>query len=178
MKLESEPSGHFIPFASARDPRSVLLSFVVDPSYSPSYVTGFIKGPCCDPIPFPFFNSTSFSSSSLLVPITTTKLPAPPHHLFITAATTSSTHYTMPGAVVGNATRIWELNVHWTLYSQCGVWDPRGRGVDIWECIRDRECCLLGGCQPFVLHSAVFADDSTPGTQPPNAAYWRYIARR
>ncbi|TFK38088.1 hypothetical protein BDQ12DRAFT_666313 [Crucibulum laeve] len=51
----------------------------------------------------------------------------------------------MPGAVISNATRIWELNVHWALYSQCGVWDPRGRGVDIWECIRDH--------------------DSTPGTQ-------------
>ncbi|KAF9051426.1 hypothetical protein CVT24_000799 [Panaeolus cyanescens] len=64
----------------------------------------------------------------------------------------------MPGVVVGNATRIWELNVHWTLHSQCGVWDPKSRGVDIWECIRDH--------------------DSTPGTQPPNAAYWRYVTRR
>ncbi|PPQ66814.1 hypothetical protein CVT26_009660 [Gymnopilus dilepis] len=64
----------------------------------------------------------------------------------------------MPGAVVGNATRIWELNVHWALHSQCGIWDPKGRGVDIWECIRDH--------------------DSTPGTQPPNALYWRYVARR
>jgi len=45
----------------------------------------------------------------------------------------------MSGVVVGNATRIWEVNVHWSLYSQCGVWDPRGRGVDIWECICDRK---------------------------------------
>jgi len=41
-------------------------------------------------------------------------------------------------AVVSNATRIWELNIHWDLFSQCGVWDPKGRGVDIWECIRAR----------------------------------------
>lgn len=45
----------------------------------------------------------------------------------------------MPRVAVGNATRIWEVNVHWPLYSQCGIWDPRGRGVDIWECICDRE---------------------------------------
>ena len=44
--------------------------------------------------------------------------------------------YTMP--VIANATRVWELNVHWAMYSQCGVWVSRGRGVDIWECIRDR----------------------------------------
>ncbi|KAG2036788.1 hypothetical protein BDR03DRAFT_865370 [Suillus americanus] len=66
----------------------------------------------------------------------------------------------MPGATpyIGNATRIWEINVHWSLYSQCGIWDPKGRGVDIWECIR--------------------AHDSTQLTQPPNGLYWRYIARR
>ncbi|KAF9530146.1 hypothetical protein CPB83DRAFT_763714 [Crepidotus variabilis] len=60
--------------------------------------------------------------------------------------------------VIANSTRIWELNVHWTLYSQCGVWDPRGRKVDVWECVQDHE--------------------SSPGTQPPNQLYWRYIARR
>ncbi|KAH9048413.1 hypothetical protein EDB84DRAFT_1556869 [Lactarius hengduanensis] len=61
-------------------------------------------------------------------------------------------------AVVSNATRIWELNIHWDLYSQCGIWDPKGRGVDIYECIR--------------------AHPSTPNTQPPNSVYWRYVARR
>ncbi|OAX35681.1 hypothetical protein K503DRAFT_773219 [Rhizopogon vinicolor AM-OR11-026] len=66
----------------------------------------------------------------------------------------------MPGATpyIGNATRIWEANVHWSLYSQCGIWDPKGRGVDIFECIR--------------------AHDSTQFTQPPNGVYWRYVARR
>ncbi|TFK67737.1 hypothetical protein BDN72DRAFT_871216 [Pluteus cervinus] len=64
----------------------------------------------------------------------------------------------MPGTVISNATRIWELNVHWPMYSQCCVWDPRGKGVDIWECICDH--------------------DSSPSTQPPNALYWRYVARR
>lgn len=49
----------------------------------------------------------------------------------------------MPGTVISNATQIWELGVHWTVYSQCGVWDPKGKGVDIWECIRDRESSLL-----------------------------------
>ena len=49
----------------------------------------------------------------------------------------------MPGVVISNATRIWEPYVHWTLYSQCGIWDPRSRGVDIWECIRERESILL-----------------------------------
>ncbi|KAF8273470.1 hypothetical protein EI94DRAFT_1563806 [Lactarius quietus] len=61
-------------------------------------------------------------------------------------------------AVVSNATRIWELNIQWDLFSQCGVWDAKGRGVDIYECIR--------------------AHHSTPGTQPPNITYWRYVARR
>lgn len=42
-------------------------------------------------------------------------------------------------AVVNNATRIWEVNIHWDLYAQCGIWDQKGKGVDIWECIRARE---------------------------------------
>ncbi|GBE88769.1 hypothetical protein SCP_1401740 [Sparassis crispa] len=63
----------------------------------------------------------------------------------------------MPG-LVSDATRIWELNIYWTVNSQCGVWDPKGKGVDVWECIRDH--------------------NSIPGTQPPNTAYWRYVTRR
>ncbi|KAH7887055.1 hypothetical protein F5I97DRAFT_1099436 [Phlebopus sp. FC_14] len=65
---------------------------------------------------------------------------------------------TMPAAVISNATRIWDIDVHWSLYSQCGIWDPKRRGVDIWECIR--------------------AHDSTPSTMPPNSTFWRYIGRR
>lgn len=42
-------------------------------------------------------------------------------------------------AVVSNATRIWEVNMHWDLHAQCGIWDAKGKGVDIWECIRARE---------------------------------------
>ncbi|KAF9653504.1 hypothetical protein BDM02DRAFT_3182522 [Thelephora ganbajun] len=61
-------------------------------------------------------------------------------------------------AVVSNATRIWEVNIHWDLYAQCGIWDPKGKGVDIWECVR--------------------AHHSTLATQPPNITYWRYVARR
>ncbi|RDX51007.1 hypothetical protein K466DRAFT_593595 [Polyporus arcularius HHB13444] len=63
----------------------------------------------------------------------------------------------MPG-LVADATRIWELNLYWPLHAQCGVWDPKGKGVDVWECIRPHH--------------------STPDTQPPNGLYWRYVARR
>ena len=47
----------------------------------------------------------------------------------------------MPQAIISNATRIWEVGVQWPLYAQCGVWDAKGRGVDIWECIRARKSC-------------------------------------
>ncbi|KAI0639538.1 hypothetical protein C8Q77DRAFT_1205021 [Trametes polyzona] len=51
----------------------------------------------------------------------------------------------MPG-LIADATRIWEVNLYWPLHAQCGVWDPKGKGVDVWECIRPHQ--------------------STPGTQP------------
>jgi hypothetical protein len=118
--------------------------------------------------------------------------PLQPAELSSALAPLPSSH-TMP--TIANATRVWEINVHWPMYSQCGVWDPRGRGVDIWECIRDRKYVLSSvhdnSSSPFIL------DDSTPGTevsrfssprlsrqhiyffaQPPNTKYWRYIARR
>ncbi|KAJ7589193.1 hypothetical protein C8J56DRAFT_937904 [Mycena floridula] len=61
-------------------------------------------------------------------------------------------------ATISDATRAWQLGVHWSLYSQCGVWNPVSRGVDIYECVRDH--------------------DAIPGTQPPNSFYWRYLTRR
>ncbi|TCD69696.1 hypothetical protein EIP91_006713 [Steccherinum ochraceum] len=61
-------------------------------------------------------------------------------------------------ALVRDATRIWELNLHWPLFSQCCVWDPKSRKVDVWECVR--------------------AHNATPGTEPPNSHYWRYVTRR
>ncbi|KAF8348629.1 hypothetical protein F5887DRAFT_880046 [Amanita rubescens] len=61
----------------------------------------------------------------------------------------------MPTAV-SNFTRIWEPNVHWKAKSQCGIWDIRGKGVDIWECVRDRK---------------------SPNA-PPNTIFWRYVTRR
>ncbi|KAJ7778248.1 hypothetical protein B0H16DRAFT_1300962 [Mycena metata] len=61
-------------------------------------------------------------------------------------------------ATIAAATKIWERNQHWSLYSQCAVWDPSTRSVHVWECIR--------------------AHDSLPGTEPPNAIYWRFIGRR
>ncbi|KAM6503421.1 hypothetical protein JOM56_000364 [Amanita muscaria] len=64
----------------------------------------------------------------------------------------------MPATVISNATRIWETNVYWSLYSQCGIWNSKNKGVDIWECVRDREYCL------YAL--------------PPNPKFWRYVARR
>ncbi|KAJ4465371.1 hypothetical protein C8J55DRAFT_441160 [Lentinula edodes] len=60
-------------------------------------------------------------------------------------------------ARVGDVTRIWEINIHWPMYSQCSIWD--GKGVEIWECLVDRK--------------------SFPSnTRPPNPMYWRYLARR
>jgi hypothetical protein len=79
--------------------------------------------------------------------------------------------------VIGDATRAWELNVHWELYSHCGVWDPRSRGVNIFECIRDRKS-LRHSFLRHILIVLSFIDDSVPGTQPPNTNYWRFIARR
>ncbi|KAI0698587.1 hypothetical protein BC835DRAFT_1268815 [Cytidiella melzeri] len=63
----------------------------------------------------------------------------------------------MPG-LVSDATRIWELDVFWPLGSQCGVWDPKTKGVDVWECVR--------------------AHTASAGSAPPNTRYWRYITRR
>ena len=44
----------------------------------------------------------------------------------------------MPG-LVSDATRIWEVNVYWPQSAQCGVWDPKGRRVEVWECVRARK---------------------------------------
>ncbi|KAF5314613.1 hypothetical protein D9611_007246 [Ephemerocybe angulata] len=56
------------------------------------------------------------------------------------------------------APRIWSVGVHWTKHSQSAVSAGKGKGVDVWECVREH--------------------DSTPGTQPPNAVYWRHVGRR
>ena len=45
---------------------------------------------------------------------------------------------TMPG-LVSDATRAWEVNVYWPMNAQCAVWDVKGTGVDVWECIRPRK---------------------------------------
>lgn len=49
----------------------------------------------------------------------------------------------MPAPVINNATAIWDINVHWPLSSQCGTWDAKGRGVDVWECILARTSSFL-----------------------------------
>lgn len=57
---------------------------------------------------------------------------------------TPSCFYNMPG-LVSDATRILEQNVFWPIGSQCGVWDSKTKGVDVWECIRPRTSlhCLI-----------------------------------
>ncbi|KAF4618630.1 hypothetical protein D9613_010105 [Agrocybe pediades] len=97
--------------------------------------------------PLPLFHSSSKIPSVQ---------PASAHQRTSTTATYNPQHIPptakMPGAVVGNATRIWELNVHWDLYSQCGIWDARGRGVDIWECIQPpTKRTLLAICRPKIV---------------------------
>ena len=73
---------------------------------------------------------------------------------------------TMPG-LVADATRVWELNLYWPLHAQCGVWDPKGKGVDVWECIRPRES--PSPHRPLLTSSPSATrpppDHSTPGTQ-------------
>ncbi len=85
----------------------------------------------------------------------------------------------MPG-LVSDATRVWELNVHWALGSQCGVWDPKFRGVDIWECIRARKLLSFIRSHHGTVYLTVFSlpDTAAPSTEPPNPRFWRYVARR
>ncbi|THU78608.1 hypothetical protein K435DRAFT_876459 [Dendrothele bispora CBS 962.96] len=61
-------------------------------------------------------------------------------------------------ARINDATRIWELNLYWAMYSHCSTWNDVCKAVDVWECVREHH--------------------SVPGTQPPNSAYWRHVARR
>ncbi|KAI0340930.1 hypothetical protein BDW22DRAFT_368165 [Trametopsis cervina] len=63
----------------------------------------------------------------------------------------------MPG-LVSDATRIWEPDTQWNAGSQCGVWDPNSKGVDVWECIQTHTASLRSA--------------------PPNPRYWRYVTRR
>src|SRR6266702_8666799 len=74
-------------------------------------------------------------------------------------------------AVVSNATRIWELNIHWDLFSQCGVWDAKGRGVDIYECIRARtslsSTLLFSSAHRVGHHRPIHPWDSGQSSPPP-----------
>lgn len=88
----------------------------------------------------------------------------------------------MPGLVhVNDATHIWATNIYWPLNAQCAVWDPRGKVVNVWECVRPRELRTFNHILSHHLTGErVFlcADNSTPDTEPPNNMYWRYVARR
>ncbi|KAL4067001.1 hypothetical protein V8B97DRAFT_994995 [Scleroderma yunnanense] len=39
---------------------------------------------------------------------------------------------------IAPATKIWDINTDWSLYSQCCIWDSARGCVHIWECIRPR----------------------------------------
>lgn len=72
---------------------------------------------------------------------------------------------TMPG-LVNDVTRIWEQNIFWPVNAQCGVWDPKLKGVDIWECVRAREYTVRSGSRvPIADFPSFSADHSTPSTQ-------------
>jgi hypothetical protein len=68
-------------------------------------------------------------------------------------------------AVISNATRIWEQNIYWTLNSQCGTWDSKSKGVEIWECIRDRELCTYPSAPTSYSLIPITTDRSTQDTQ-------------
>lgn len=105
----------------------------------PFDLSGVFSGPSV-PLPYKYrlFSSHPHPDSTTLLPSQyTIPLQRALHLHSPTPLTHHSAIHNMP-AVVSNATRIWELNIYWSLHSQCGVWDPKGRGVDIWECIRAR----------------------------------------
>lgn len=110
----------------------------------------------------------------------------------------------MPG-LVSDATRVWEANVYWPMNAQCAVWDVKGKGVDVWECIRPREHAffsrLVHEAEPctlvqislmlkikyvrhFIFSCLVRFAVTRPMLthfiffQPPNNQYWRYVTRR
>ena len=139
---------------------------------------------------------------SPLFPVTTVRyIPIPPFRLSLPIVSGPSISYsstTMPG-LVADATRIWELNLYWPLHAQCGVWDPKGKGVDVWECIRPRESSPphspLAHIKPLprvvfqttplrvhryapALHFLRVIIFTCLLFQPPNNLYWRYVARR
>ncbi|KAI1788793.1 hypothetical protein LXA43DRAFT_1024014, partial [Ganoderma leucocontextum] len=74
----------------------------------------------------------------------------------------------MPG-LVADATRIWELNLYWPLHAQCCVWDPKGKGVDVWECIRPHHSTtgtqVCSRIEPFAPRPA--PPSRVPGPYPP-----------
>lgn len=75
---------------------------------------------------------------------------------------------TMPG-LVADATRVWELNLYWPLHAQCGVWDPKGKGVDVWECIRPRESLSMSPSCPALASRCLLLQITLPPAR-------RYVA--
>lgn len=113
------------------------------------------------------------SAPLLLLVCPSSYAPAPPR---LPALSPRVAHTNMPG-LVSDVTRIWELNVHWAFGSQCGVWDAKARGVEIWECIRTRE--YIVSCVDWSMRcSQRLADVAQPGSAPPNPRFWRYVTRR
>lgn len=105
----------------------------------PSYLLSLRAITVRDPRPHKSPTSPPISAQNLLS-------RTPPHSRHANTAsrtsTTLSASNAMPG-LVSDSTRIWELNIHWPVNAQCGVWDPKLKGVDVWECIRARESQIL-----------------------------------
>ena len=107
----------------------------------PLTLTGVFSGPSVS-YKYPLFSShphlhPDLTTPRVHLPCLQRALPRQPPSPSFKSNTIDPAIHNMP-AVVSNATRIWELNIYWDLFSQCGVWDPKRRGVDIWECIRAR----------------------------------------
>lgn len=117
------------------------------------------------PTPSPRANSFSVRCSSRLLHSRAAILLSAtlPSHSYPSHQHTNTN--TMPG-LVNDVTRIWEQNIFWPVNAQCGVWDPKLKGVDIWECVRARECPFRSGSRvPIADYPSFPADHSTPSTQ-------------
>ncbi|KAL4079544.1 hypothetical protein J3A83DRAFT_1118143 [Scleroderma citrinum] len=77
---------------------------------------------------------------------------------------------------IAPATKIWDINTDWSLYSQCCIWDSARGCVHIWECIRPHiSTPTTRVCFHFrylIMNTDLF------DSQPPNSIYWRYLGRR
>lgn len=97
-----------------------------------------------------FLSLVSTNKHALCLVVHTPALPLPCSTPPLSKLDSANSRAIMP-AVVSNATRIWELNIHWELFAQCAVWDLKRKGVDIWECIRARTSILAFHPHPALI---------------------------